>query len=32
MEDMNSIHSSSGMEQIYKYIAEIYIIIHESKE
>jgi hypothetical protein len=29
---MYSIHSSSGMEQIYKYIAEIYIIIHESKE
>jgi hypothetical protein len=32
MEDMDSIHSSVGMEQIHKDIAHVYIRIHGSKE
>jgi hypothetical protein len=32
MENMNSIHNSLGMEQIYENIAQIYIRIHGSKE
>jgi hypothetical protein len=31
MEDMDSIHTSLGMEQIYKDIAQVYIRIHGSK-
>ena len=31
MEDMDSIHNSLDMEQIYKDIAQIYIRIHASK-
>jgi hypothetical protein len=32
MEDMNSIHSSLGMEQIHEDIAQVYIRLHGSKE
>jgi hypothetical protein len=32
MEDMDSIHSSLGIEQIHEDIAQVYITIYGSKE